>query len=408
MQRATITKRAAMMVTACGAMAGLAGGLGGCSSTAHETMMVGNRPLVGQTAVEASPAGDAGGLGFFDELEGKPLASQDDAIHAMLLLGTGTSGGTYEQRVGMAKALGYVDKGYNQPARQAVTIGEVASMATRILEGKTPATQDDAMARLVHREIAPGSARANQGLTGAQLVSMAGGVRDAMSLEGVQRVPAPTMWEVMAQVENPPTPAPVVIVEKPKPVEASAMAATPSAPKGSVGHSEPMPPEAIATGSGVSLNEIGKGEPRKPVAVVATVPPPMPPAGTTATAPVPSAGALNPMMSGMAASNIPPALQGKGRAEPLPQIPVGTVPPAIELQDPNSKPSVIGPDEKVYTPGQAKGTEGSKVNTSKPTAKPADAKKDGAKKDAPKSQPENEWTSGKPLKPKTPGTDEPK
>jgi hypothetical protein len=106
----------------------------------------------------------------------------------------------------------------------------------------------------------------------------------------------------------------------------------------------------------------------------------------------------------MAASNIPPALQGKGRAEPLPQIPVGTQPPAIELQDPNSKPSVIMPNEKVYTPGQPKGTEGSKVNTSKPVVRPVDPKKDGAKKDAA----ENEWTSGKPLRPKTAGADEPK
>ncbi len=412
MQSATISMRAAMLVAACGAMAGLASVPGGCSPSAHETMMVGNRPLVGQTAVEASPVGDAGGLGFFDELESKQLASQDDAIHAMLLLGTGTSGGTYEQRVAMAKTLGYVEKGYHQPARQAVTMGEVASMATRILEGKTPATQDDAMARLVHREIAPSSARANQGLTGAQLVSMAGGVRDAMSLEGVQRVPVPTMWEVMAQVENPPAVAgaPVanvlVVAEtaKPAPASAAMVAAAPSVagvPKGNVGHNEPVQPEAMATtGNGVALNDIGNGEPRRPMAVVATVPPaPAAPASATA---------LNPMMSGMAASNIPPALQGKGRAEPLPQIPVGSVPPAIELQDPNSRPSVIGPDEKVFTPGQPKGAGGAKVNTGKPTTKPADAKKDGVKKDAPKSQQDNEWTSGKPLRSRTAGTDEPK
>lgn len=389
-----------------GMMAAMAGAvmLCGCesSTSSQEVAMVGNRPLVKETAVEAAPVSDAGGLGFFDALEAKPLASQDDAIHSMLLLGTGVSGGTYEQRVAMAKKLGYVDSGFASPARQAVTMGEIASMATRILEGKPAATQEDAMARLVRREIAPAAARANQGMTGAQLVSIAGGVRDAMTTEGVQRVAAPKMWEVMAAVENPEPVEPVAVVATPTPV--SAQAAASSAPTGTtVGHNEPMPPEA-ATASGVSLNEIGKNEPRQPVPVVAKVSP----AGATATAAAPAgttnASGLNPMSSGMAASNIPPALQGKGRAEPLPQIPVGTQPPAIELQDPNSKPSVIMPNEKVYTPGQPKGTEGSKVNTSKPVVKPADPKKDGAKKEAA----ENEWTSGKPLKPKTAGADEPR
>ncbi len=377
--------------------------LGGCESSSREAAMVGevgNRPLVAETAVEASPVSDAGGLGFFDALEAKPLASQDDAIHSMLLLGTGVSGSSYEQRVAMAKKLGYVDASFASPARQAVTMGEIASMATRILEGKPAATQDDAMARLVRREIAPAAARANQGMTGAQLVSIAGGVRDAMTTEGVQRVAAPKMWEVMAAVENPQpvVPEPLAVAATPAPVVPVA-----SAPKAaSSGHSEPMPPEAT-TASGVALNEIGKGEPRRPVAVVATVPPSgSAPAGTT------NASGLNPMASGMAASNVPPALQGKGRAEPLPQIPVGTQPPAIELQDPNSKPSVIMPNEKVFTPGQPKGAEGAKVNTSKPVAKPTDPKADPKKKDAPKDQQDNEWTSGKPVKAKTAGADEPK
>ncbi len=380
--------------------------LTGCESSTspHEMAMVGNRPLVKETAVEQSPASDTGGLAFFDALEAKPLASQDDAIHSMLLLGTGVSGGTYEQRVAMAKKLGYVDGSFGSPARQAVTMGEIASMATRILEGKSAATQEDAMARLVRREIVPAAGRANQGMTGAQLVSIAGGVRDAMSQEGVQRVAAPKMWEVMAAVENPePVVAqPVIVAASPeaKPVMAAAPVVT-SAPKGmTAGRNEPMPPEATAV-SGVSLSEIGKGDTRRPVAVVATVPPSaataIAPAGTT------NASGLNPMAAGMAASNVPPALQGKGRAEPLPQIPVGTQPPAIELQDPSGKPSVITPDEKVFTPGQPKGKSGGKVNTSKPVVKPADPKKDAARGDA-----GNEWMSGKPVKDKTAGADEPK
>ena len=380
--------------------------LTGCesSTSSHEMAMVGNRPLVKETAVEQSPVSDAGGLGFFDALEAKPLASQDDAIHSMLLLGTGVSGGTYEQRVAMAKKLGYVDGSFGSPARQAVTMGEIASMATRILEGKPAATQEDAMARLVRREIVPAAGRANQGMTGAQLVSIAGGVRDAMTQEGVQRVAAPKMWEVMAAVENP---EPVAVAATPaaNPVVA-AMPVVASAPKAmTAGRHEPMPPEATAV-SGVALSEIGKGEQRRPVAVVATVPP----SGATASAPAgtTNASGLNPMAGGMAASNVPPALQGKGRAEPLPQIPVGTQQPAIELQDPSGKPSVIMPDEKVFTPGQPKGKSGGKVNTSKPVVKPAEPKKDAAAKDGAKGEAENEWTNGKPVREKTAGADEPK
>ncbi len=384
--------------------------LTGCesSTSSHEMAMVGNRPLVKETAVEQSPVSDAGGLGFFDALEAKPLASQDDAIHSMLLLGTGVSGGTYEQRVAMAKKLGYVDGSFGSPARQAVTMGEIASMATRILEGKPTATQEDAMARLVRREIVPAAGRANQGMTGAQLVSITGGVRDAMTMEGVQRVAAPKMWEVMAAVENPePVVEPVAVAATPaaKPV----LGATPvvaSTPKGmTAGRNEPMPPDATAV-SDVALSEIGKGEQRRPVAVVAT----LPPSGATASAPAgtTNASGLNPMAGGMAASNVPPALQGKGRAEPLPQIPVGTQPPAIELQDPSRKPSVITPDEKVFTPGQPKGKSGGKVNTSKPVVKPVEPKKDAPAKDGAKGEAENEWTNGKPVKEKTAGADEPK
>ena len=153
----------------------------------------------------------------------------------MLLLGTGTSAPSYEQRVVMAKELGYVERGFDRPGRQAVTMGDVAEMASKILEGKRPASAEEAMAKLVHREIAPASARPNQGLTGAQLVSMAGGVRDAMTLEGVGRLPAPRVWEVMGQVENvqaaqvvvqvpvAPAPAPAVVVARvPEPASAGA------------------------------------------------------------------------------------------------------------------------------------------------------------------------------------------
>ena len=408
MMSANMRIRVGALVAVCG----LAGGLVGCSSGGSHgaDAGVGFRPLVDRSAIEASQPSDTTGLAFFDELEGKPLASQDDAIHSMLLLGTGTSAPSYEQRVAMAKELGYVERGFDRPGRQAVTMGDVAEMASKILEGKRPATSDEAMAKMVHREIAPASARPNQGLTGAQLVSMAGGVRDAMSLEGVGRVPAPRVWEVMGQVENVkpaasvPAPTAVAQVEAapspaPAPAHAPAVVVATAPKPASVARTEPVLPEPLVS----TAPNSAKPESRKPVTVVATVP---------------GAAGLNPMAGGMAASNLPPALGGKGRAEPLPEIPVGTPAPAIDLQDPNAKGSVIGPDEKVFTPGQPKSTDATRVTPTKPTPKKAPPKVEKAatppppptppvKKDDAKKPTENEWTAGQPLKKPT-SPDEPK
>ena len=366
MMNAKLRIRVGTMVAVCG----LAGGMVGCASDGSRAadVGVGFRPLVAQSAIESSPASDASGLAFFDELEGKPLASQDDAIHSMLLLGTGTSAPSYEQRVMMAKELGYVERGFDRPGRQAVTMGDVAEMASKILEGNRPASAEEAMAKLVHREIAPASARPNQGLTGAQLVSMAGGVRDAMTLEGVGRLPAPRVWEVMGQVEN--VQAAQVVVQGPvAPAPAVVVARVPE--PASAGRAKPVMPE-----------------PRRPVTAMATVP---------------GAPGFNPMGSGMAASNVPPALGRKGRAEPLPEIPVGSAAPAIDLADPNSRGSVIGPDEKVITPGRPKGAEATRIGPTKAApkreasrvAKPSipPVKNDEAKKPS-----ENKWTVGQPVK----------
>ncbi len=392
-------------VGALAAVCGLALGLAGCSSGGSHAADagVGFRPLVDKSAIEVSQPSDSTGLAFFDELEGKPLASQDDAIHSMLLLGTGTSAASYEQRVAMAKELGYVERGFDRPGRQAVTMGDVAEMASKILEGKRPATADEAIAKLVHREIAPAAARPNQGLTGAQLVSMAGGVRDAMSLEGVQRVPAPKVWEVMGAVENvKPVPAAQVAQVEAAPMPAVAPTPAPAAPA-AVAATAPKPASAaraelVMPEPMISTAQVGgKTDLKRPTMAA-------------------NGAALTPMAAGMAASNVPPALGGKGRAEPLPEIPVGTPAPAIDLVDPNGKGSVIGPDEKVITPGQPKGTDATRVSPVKPAPKKDASKADKsapatnppAAKDDTKKPTENEWTAGQPLKKKSTSPDEPK
>lgn len=294
-------------------LAGASVAVVGCSSggsQARSSEPVINRPMVEQTAVEAS-AGDDSALAFFDSLEERPLASQDDAINACLLLGTGTTGATYEQRMGMAQKLGYIPKSFDRPARQAVTMGEVSAMGIRLLEGRT-LSQEDALAKLMQRGIAPASARYNQGLTGAQLVSITGGLRDAMRIEGVKRVSAPVVAEPVKPV--------AVAAEAPKAERAAA----------------PIPPEAAISTGGVALGAAARDQGKAGVAESVKG------ASEAVELPGPRTGPM------------PVAKGAKGHAEPLPTLAPGSVPPAIDLQDPKAKPSVIGPDDKVITPGQPK------------------------------------------------------
>jgi hypothetical protein len=208
---------------------GLTGAMAGCHAGPSATA---SRPTVGQTAVQASAAdGPDALITFFDDLEARPLAAQDDAIHAALLLGTGRSGGSYAERVAMARELGYLPKGFDRPGNQAVTIGEVSAMLARVL-GQTPPDQASAVRALVSRGALPATAEANQGLTGAQLVSMVGMTQDAMAAEGVARVEAPV----------------VAVAAAPKP-EAPKPAATPEsapAPTPAVAQAEPAPPAPVA------------------------------------------------------------------------------------------------------------------------------------------------------------------
>jgi hypothetical protein len=343
-------------------------GIAGCSSesSGHSSLpdTVSNRPVVEQTSVETALKQDTTPLTFFDDLESRPLASQDDAINACLLLGTGSSAPSYEERLAMAAKLGYVPKTYARPARQAVTMGEVSTMAVKLLEGRN-LDQSAALDKLVQRGIAPASAKTNQGLTGAQLVSIAGGVRDAMSIEGVKRVAAPH-----------------IEISRPAMQHNTAVADSTTG--------APVPPEAMGSVDGVSLGAAAKG--------------------TNPSAHAASAESQS-VASGEPVTALPPS---KGRAESLPNIPYGSVPPAIDLSDPKGKPVVIGPDDQVITPGQPR-------TTTKTAAKPSEVAPDSATATkppeaqpttqdpaaaaatattpAPVSRKQPKWTLGKPLHP---------
>lgn len=154
-----------------------------------------DRPLVQASAAEALPDGRAlHTLRFFDELESRNLVAHDDAIEGVLLLATGRGGENFRHRVNLAKQLGLLDSAFARPAREASTIGEVSSMVVRVLGRTGPGQGDDpqqAVAELVSLSILPPPARTQQGLTGAQLVSILGGADDVMRREGIPRTPQP-------------------------------------------------------------------------------------------------------------------------------------------------------------------------------------------------------------------------
>lgn len=233
------------------------------------------RPTLETTAAERVSVEPGGTLAFFDELETRPVIGRDDVLMATLLLGTGASPTTPSDRVASAKKLGYVPAEYAFPPRQAATAGDVAQVLGVILDGPGAAgkTPEEALKALVSRGLAPAALRPNQGLTGAQLVSIIGAARDQLAESGSVKTPLP---ELRAS-------------------ETAAGSTTSS--------------KAPKRADGRTLN--------------------------------------------------------RGRPEPLPIIPPGTNPPAIDIVDPGRKPAIIGPGGTPTTPGASP--------TPKPT-KPSDAK----------------------------------
>lgn len=178
--RGVLTAAAAAMVV--GGL--LLGGLAGCETTGGGP--IGGRPMVADSAVESTWDG-ASALDFFDSLEGKPLVCHDEVIHGALLLAMGTSAEGYAGRVGLARKMGYIDSRFDRPAREAATIGEVSKVLVRVTDGpRSPGvgaglTQDAAIQRLAARGWLPGNAKAFQGLSGAQFLTLLSGATESMA-----------------------------------------------------------------------------------------------------------------------------------------------------------------------------------------------------------------------------------
>lgn len=180
-------------------------------------------------------------LEFLDDLERQPLVCHDDALHACLLLGAGINATTYERRVEMAGQLGWVAANFDRPGREAVTVGEVCRIAVAIVDGRQQReamTQEQAVARVAAFSPLPSSLRPYQGITGAQLITVLGGVHDAMlnsaganAAPSAPASPSPTPARAPAPA---PAPAPSPAAEPvPAPAPAPAPAPVPAPAPGS-------------------------------------------------------------------------------------------------------------------------------------------------------------------------------
>ncbi len=245
----------------------------------------------------------------------------------------------------MGAELGYIPRSFDRPAREAVTIGELASMLAPIFVGQPTPSSSDALSTLQARGVTIGTGQPNQGLTGAQLVSVLGTTQDALASAGVQKVQPPTI------------PAPI--------------------PNTSDAGTSPTPAQ---------LTTIDAVEDRLPQ-------------------PLPSANA---------------SLEVAGRSEPLPVVPAGSNPPAIDVQDPRTtKPAVIGPNGAPTPSAQPRPRPGVKLAPMPPApgpvgeprpatpnpAAPAPSPGPSATNPAPTTKPPatsgQAWTTGRPLPRKT-------
>ncbi len=188
------------------AVAGAALWAGGCAGTAGGRGGA-ERPTVGASAAETVAArGGAIELEFYDELEARPLVSEDDALHAVLLLGTWSSGADFARRVEYAKRLGWLDESFNRSGHDAVTVGEVAMLLERLM-GQKPASPTDALERLRKRGMIPPEVQENQGLTGAQMRWLLAEVDDVIGSKRVATLePEEAGAAGGAPAETPPAP----------------------------------------------------------------------------------------------------------------------------------------------------------------------------------------------------------
>ncbi len=161
---------------------GCAGGGGGngTSPRGSKTGVEGSverRPRLQASAAEAFPGNGAEQLDFFDELESRELVTQDDAIHAVLLVAKGSSGPTFVQRAAIAKRAGIVEQTWSPQPRDAITTVELAAMVAGatglgVARGGASGGSSAMLAELQSSGVIPAEWRANRGVSGLELLAV--------------------------------------------------------------------------------------------------------------------------------------------------------------------------------------------------------------------------------------------
>lgn len=251
---------AALMLAAAVAVAA------GCSDRYKDTRYtrfasgVKERPLVAESAAEmfvtvddvARPGGAASSeLNFFDELETREEVVNDDAVHAIILLGTGVTMPSYDERVTIGRRLGWLRVlRPGRPPREAATTGEISRMIVRMMGDKRPLTPAKATQRLQSLGLLPAEIKHYQGMTGAQFVSLLGQVEEALGPAAVAaiRTQAHANWNTQVAVDDSEsdsareevarTPEPAQAPVRPAPIEPA------PAPAASVAEPSPAEPPA--------------------------------------------------------------------------------------------------------------------------------------------------------------------
>lgn len=223
------------------------------------------------------------GLEFFDELERRPLACQDDLLQGLLMVRQGKAPSDHAGRVAEAVRLGIIDAGYSASPLSKVTVEEASSASVRTIASRDyPKWAGHATGWARAEGLVPEDALPDAALTGAQLLSMLGVVSDMQAARGGPPAePVAAASSDAFEQFTPVAPAPAKPTEpaapKPQPVVAEA-----ARPVAIVASDAPKPrPEPLPE---MKLVEQPK-PPAEPVAVAKPEPSPAPVAKPAAVPP---------------------------------------------------------------------------------------------------------------------------
>ncbi len=315
------------------------------------------RPRVATSAAERFSGANNSALDFYDELERHDLVSHDDAVHSVLLLKMGRSEPTFVQRIALAKEHGLLDMKFDRPPREAVTIGELARLLDRAMQGNNvvPKTEGQALRDLKELGIIPQESRGTQGLTGAQMLAVLGSANEVMATGRGLR--PRTIASTRTQAPEPPKAAAIAPAD---PFEDLAPSRPAVAAKPEPKTIEPAPPSAPAT-------------PAKPAP--APVTPSAPSTGVPAprTEPLPAIAETPPAATPPAPANKGEAPRVEAPAPPVPKVETPAAPaPKVETPAPPPVQAPAAAKPKVE-PLPSPKPEAPKPEAARPTPPPAPA-----------------------------------